>query len=152
MPDPIVFTSASPRLGLPLIFPGQSQKEFFMNEAHALVDALLHPAIEGESDAPPVAPEEGESWLVGGAPSGAWEDHAGELASYQAGSWIFAAARDGMAVLDRDTGQVIRFNGGWQRPAAPSEPDGGTTVDVEARAAIVGLIDGLVAAGILVEP
>ena len=85
MSDPITFASASPRLGLPLLFAGQSQKEIFVNEAHALVDALLHAAVEGESDAPPSAPEEGECWLVGDAPSGAWTDRAGTLASYQAG-------------------------------------------------------------------
>ena len=69
MSDPITFASASPRLGLPLLFAGQSQKEFFVNEAHALVDALLHAAVEGEADAPPSAAEEGECWLVGDAPS-----------------------------------------------------------------------------------
>ena len=151
MSDPIVFTSASPRFGLPLLFAGQAQKEVFVNEAHALTDALLHAAIEAEADAPPASPAAGECWLVGDTPTGAWADHAGELASYQPGGWIFAAPRDGLRVLDRSSGQDIRYRGGWQRPATPAAPTGGTTVDAEARAAIAGLVAALVDGGLLAE-
>ena len=151
MPDPITFTSVSPRHGLPLLFSGQSQREFFVNEAHALVDALLHAAIEGENDTPPSTPAEGECWLVGDTPTGTWVGHAGALASYQAGDWVFAVPRDGFHVLDTSTGQDIRFRDGWQRPATPSEPTGGATVDVQARAAIAELVEALIAAGILAQ-
>jgi hypothetical protein len=151
MSDPITFTSASPRFAIPLLFAGQSQKEFFVNEAHALVDALLHAAIEGEDGTPPSAPAEGECWLVGEAPGGTWADHAGALASYQAGGWIFAAPRDGMRVLDRSSGQEILYRDGWQRPGTPSAPAGGATVDVEARAAIAQLVEVLIASGILAQ-
>lgn len=151
MPDPITFASASPRFALPMLFAGQAQKEFFVNEAHALVDLLLHPAIEGEADTPPTSPAEGECWLIGEAPTGAWLEHAGAIASYQAGSWIFAAPRAGLRVLDCSSGQEIRFRDGWHRPETPQEPVGGATVDSEARAAIAELIAALIATGILAQ-
>jgi len=49
------------------------------------------------------------------------------------------------------TGQDVRYRDGWQRPATPVEPAGGTTVDAEARAAIVDLIEVLIASGILAQ-
>jgi len=149
MPDPISFTSATPRLALPLLFAGQAQKEFTVNEAHARIDALLHPAIEGEVNDPPGFPADGECWLAGGTPTGAWDGHAGELACYEAGTWLFVAPRDGMRLLDRSTGQVKLYRGGWNAPSAPAAPAGGSTVDAQARAAIAALLDVLAEAGIL---
>lgn len=149
MPDPISFTSTSPRHSLPLLFAGQTQKEFTVNEALARIDALLHPAIEGEADAPPGSPDDGQCWLVGGSPSGAWADHAGELASFSLGTWLFAEPHDGLRLLDKSTGQlVLRRDGDWTAASAPAHPSGGATVDAEARSAITGLIAALSDAGI----
>ncbi|RZJ96240.1 MAG: DUF2793 domain-containing protein [Novosphingobium sp.] len=148
MSDPFLFDTASPRYGLPLLFPGQSQKEVFVNEAHALTDALLHCAIEGEAAVPPSSPTDGEAWLVGASPSGVWAGQAGKLASRQAGNWIFVSPRDGLRLLDRSTGQERRFFGSWRFPDAPLEPIGGSVVDAEARQAIVEMIAALKDAGI----
>jgi hypothetical protein len=148
MTDPISFTSATPRYGLPLLFAGQSQKEFFVNEAHALTDALLHPACEGEASDPPAAPVEGEIWLVASSATGDWAGEDGKIASRQSGNWLFATPNDGMRVFDRSTGQILLYRGGWQRPLAPAAPSGGATVDTEARTALADLITALTAAGI----
>jgi hypothetical protein len=72
MTDPIPFPSATPRFGLPLLFPGQARKEFFVNEAHALTDALLACVVEGEAPAPPSTAGEGTSWLVASSATGDW--------------------------------------------------------------------------------
>lgn len=148
MSDPISFNSASPRFGLPMLYAGQSQKEFYVNEAHALLDALMHGSIEGVANAPPATPVDGTSWLVDSAPSGAWADQAGMIASRQAGNWLFTAPRDGMRLLNRANGQDMRFAASWQAPARPSSPTGGTTVDSQARVAIIQLLDALTNAGI----
>jgi len=136
MSDPILFDSASPRFGLPLLFAGQAQKEAFVNEAHALTDALLHCAIEGEATAPPATPVEGTNWLIGAPATGAWAGREGKLACRQAGNWLFVNPQDGMRIVDRSTGQERRYLASWLAPVAPAEPFGGSVVDAEAREAI----------------
>lgn len=149
MTDPINLPSKSPRFGLPLLFSGQAQKEFTVNEAHALIDMLLHPVLEGQADTPPSNPQNGECWLVGGSPTGEWTGHTFEIASYQNGTWVFAKPRDGMRLLDRSTMQDIYYRGGLRRAVPPDPVEGGATVDVEARRAIDQLITALIAGGIL---
>lgn len=151
MSDPLSFDSATPRYALPLLFAGQAQKEFYVNEAHALADALLHCAVEGIADTPPATPADGTCWLVGPAPDGAWTGQAGKLACRQLGNWLFVAPRDGLAVLNRADGQVIRYLDGWSTPAAPALPTGGATVDAELRAAFAALLDALADAHIFMR-
>lgn len=149
MSDPILFDSATPRLGLPLLFVGQSQKEAFVNEALSLADALLHGAIEGESATPPSTPADGECWLVATSATGAWAGQDGHLACRQGGNWLFVTPRDGMRLLNRSTGQDLRFCETWRVPVAPAEPSGGSIVDAEAREAVLALVAALREAGVL---
>lgn len=152
MTDPLSFASATPRFGLPLLFSGQAEKEFYVNEAHALADALLHCAVEDVTDTPPATPDEGQCWLTGPAPGGEWAGQAGKIACRQLGNWLFVDPRDGLALLNRATGQTLRFHGGWIAPAAPAMPSAGTTVDSEVRAALADLLGALTEAGIFAAP
>ena len=143
-----LFDSTSPRFGLPLLFAGQAQKETFVNEAHALADMLMHCAIHGESEAPPADPAEGDAWLVGTDPAGAWAGQAGKLAGWQGGNWLFVTPRRGMRVFDLAAGQDRRYAGEWLAPDAPPVPAGGGVIDAEARAAIAALVAAMQQSGI----
>lgn len=148
MPDPL-FDSRTARFAMPLLFAGQTQKESFVNEVTARVDALLHGAIEGEAASPPATPVDGQCWLVGAGPTGDWAGHAGAIAARQAGNWLFVTPRDGVKLLNRSNGQEIRYAGGWQVAARPAAPSGGSTIDAEARSAIEAILASLTAAGIV---
>jgi len=149
MSDPISFDSISPRFGLPLLFAGQAQKEAFVNEAFSRLDALIHCAIESESASPPASPLDGQAWLVGTNPTGAWAGKSGAVAMQQSGQWLFAEPRDGMAMLNRATGQVMRRAGGsWRSATVPTQATGGSVIDAEARAMLAALVSGLRQAGV----
>lgn len=149
MSQPIAFDSTTPRFGLPHLFPAQAQKEFIVNESQAFVDMLLHCAVDGIANAPPSAPEDGETWIVGPEPAGEWNGRAGHLAGWQAGTWLFVAPRDGMQAYDRSARRILFHDSGWQTAPVPDTPTGGNTIDAEARTAISNLIETLRTAGIL---
>lgn len=152
MTDPIVFESTTARFGLPLLYAGQAQKEFMVNEAHVIVDALLHCTIEAIANAPPSVPAGGAVWLVGAAPTGAWAGQPGKLACFHDGVWLFLAPRDGMRVFNRATGQEQRFAGTWKIPLRPATPNGGSVVDAEARATISAILSAMESAGLISAP
>ena len=149
MSDPISFDTLSPRFGLPLLFSGQAQKEVYVNEAHALIDALLHCAVESVATAPPAIPADGSNWLIGAAAIGDWSGKSNSIACRQDGNWIYVSPRDGMIVLNRATGQQLRYVGTWTAAANVPPPSSGNVVDVEARAAIISILTALEAFGIL---
>jgi Protein of unknown function (DUF2793) len=148
MPDPL-FESRTARFDLPLLFAGQTQKETFVNESLARLDALLCLAIEGEQAAPPATPVDGQAWLVGSGASGDWAGQSGKVAARQSGNWLFLTPRDGLKLLNRATGQEQRFAGTWKVATRPAAPSGGTIVDAEARATILAIITALTTAGIV---
>ena len=163
-------TETSARFALPLLVPGQAQKEMFHNEALAAIDSLLHASVEaGPAATPPGAPGEGQSWIVGEPAEGAWAGHGGALATWTGGGWRFAAPVAGMLVWNKAAGLWMRrTEAGWNAGAWPASalliggqqvvgprlaevpsPSGGTVIDAEARAAIGGLIATLRSHGLI---
>lgn len=161
--------STTARFALPLIAPGQAQKEVYHNEALTVTDAVLHPCVEDLPLAdPPIEPQNGESWLVAGSATGAWAGRDDSLATWTGGGWRFAAPTPGMPAWNRSAGNWLHWSGsawlaGWpvaallidgsqvvgpRQPDVPS-PSGGTTIDAEARTAIDLLIVTLKTHGLI---
>lgn len=163
-------TEETTRFSLPLLVPGQAQKEVYHNEAIARIDVALHAAIEGAGAAdPPENPTEGRCWIVGAGATGAWggRDHA--LAAWSEGGWRFVAPLAGMLVFDKMAGLWIYWTGtawsggelpcaavrvgglqiiGARQPHVPS-PSGGTIIDAETRAAVDAIIATLMQHGLI---
>ena len=105
-------TLATPRFTLPLLAVAQAQKEVTHNEALALLDALLHPAVEaGPVATPPPAPVAGQCWLVAGGADGEWSGRGGTIAIRTDGGWRFVAPRGGMRIIRLSDGALLRFEG-----------------------------------------
>jgi len=100
MPDPLSFPDATPRHGLPLLFAGQAQKEFFVNEALTRLDLLVHARIAGRASQPPAAPQAGDCWIVGDDATGAWLGQSDSLAGWTGAGWIFCTPSAGLRVWD----------------------------------------------------
>ncbi|WP_333570816.1 DUF2793 domain-containing protein [Sphingomonas sp.] len=153
----------TPRLSLPLLEPGQAQKEMFHNEALALLDIAVQASVVAAMvNAPPAAPAIGQCWIIGTAPQGAWVGQAGKLAGWTEGGWRFLAPRDGMRIwVAADQAFALHSGGTWYqgrtygrlfieghqvvgpRAANIAEPTGGATVDAEARRAISAVVQTL---------
>ena len=143
------FDATSARHAFPYLVAGQAQKEFFVNEALARIDALLHPVVEGELGAPPASPASGQCWIVASGAAGEWADHDSEIAAWDGTQWTYCAPVAGMLAFDIGAGERIAFDGAWQRAVRPPQPTGGPVVDTEARAALAALIDTLATLSII---
>lgn len=161
-------TDPTPRLALPLLEPGQAQKEMFHNEALALLDIAVQASAIGPLDTPPETPQIGQCWIVGDDPAGDWAGRASGIAGWTPAGWRFVAPREGMRVWLGGAQSLAIFSGGhWRigevhgklfvegqqvvgiRGAAIPEPEGGMVVDAEARAAIVALLQALRSHGLI---
>ena len=156
--------TATQRLALPFISPGQAQKELFHNEALQTLDVLIAGAVEEAPRAsPPAAPAIGSCYIVSSGATGIWTGHEGEVAAYTPGGWRYIAPVDGMTfdVRSSDVSAVHR-NGGWElglvrasalviggaqvvgaRASAIADPAGGTSVDSQARTAVGQILAAL---------
>jgi len=154
----------SARFNLPLLAPGQSQKEVTHNEAVQLLECLVQPVVEGPPvNNPPGSPVVGQQFLVGPAPTGAWTGYSGGLASWTAGGWRLLRPSEGVMALDRSSAVCWRYlSGAWQhgvvranevringrkvvgsQQGAVPNPVGGTTIDAEARTALTAVLGAL---------
>ena len=134
------------------------------------VDIVLAAAVETVgANAPPGSTVDGQCFVIGTAPTGAWAGQAKAIAGYAPGGWRFVAAVAGMRALDKASGQTATYDGtAWvvgtikgaklelagsqvvgARGAAVANPGGGTVVDIEARLAILAILDRMRTHGLI---
>jgi len=152
------------RFGIPLLAPGQSQKEFFHNEAIERISSLICPVVEDIPQVtPPADPSIGTCYLVGPNALGDWFGHGGSIACFTAGGWRFIEAVEGLSVTSRASGEPLQWRSGvWElgigrfrevlidgqtvlrerQPGIPN-PAGGTIADNECRAALTEVLEAL---------
>lgn len=111
----------TPNLGLPYLAAAQSQKHVTHNEAIRALDALVQLSVRTRTlVSPPVAPQEGQRWIVGAPASAAWSGREGMVAAFQDGAWAFLAPNEGWLAWVSDEGKLLAWNGThWIDGAAP---------------------------------
>jgi len=147
MTSAIVFPSITSAHSLPLLFPGQAQKEISINQSFHLLDALLQGCVDVTLDTPPIDPGEGSIFRIGTNASGEWAGKTDSLAILIGGAWNYLEPYEGLNLFDRSAGGRIHFKDGWQSVVEPSAPSGGTTIDHEARQVISEILTALTLLG-----
>lgn len=113
-------------LSLPLLQPAQAQKHVTVNEALARLDGLTQLCLVSVSQTDvPVAPSDGAAYGVPEGASGSWSGHAGQVAIFVGGGWVFVPARRGWRAMVLDTGHPATFDGANWRPGALTLSPGG---------------------------
>lgn len=108
----------TPLLNLPLLQPAQAQKHVTHNEALRLLDITVQLAVlDRDLNAPPATPAEGDRYIIGPAPTGAWEGRSGQIAAFWGGLWVFLPPGDGWQARLLDESVTLVHQGGLWSPA-----------------------------------
>ncbi|MDE2182896.1 MAG: DUF2793 domain-containing protein [Alphaproteobacteria bacterium] len=105
----------TPRLKLSQLASALEMSCETWNEALAQLDAIVDLCLLGQFvDTPPSAPADGDAWLVGGSPTGAWSGSAYKIATCLDGAWRFLAPFDGLRAYVAPTSAFIVYkDGAW---------------------------------------
>jgi Protein of unknown function (DUF2793) len=142
--------NSSSRHQLPFLVVAQAQKELTHNEAIARVDALLHPVVQGKVSAPPALnlADTGKCWLIASAGTGLWAGKADQIAIWGGGSWRYLNPAPAMRIRNIATDSDAVWSGSeWVFAPAVLDPQAGSVIDIEARAAIIALLSHFRAIG-----
>lgn len=102
----------TPNLSLSELVASQSQPHLTVNQALRRLDALVQLSVIDEIDTPPGSPLEGDRYIVGTSPTGAWAGHGAEIAALIGGGWTFLAPDYGWLAYNNADGLHYRYEGG----------------------------------------
>jgi hypothetical protein len=140
--------TASPRLALPYILAQQAQKEVTHAAALNRLDALVQPVVQQVGlNTPPGSPADGQCWIIGASPTGAWAGQANRLAQRIGGAWVFYTPFVGLVVFDAATLSQRAWTGSAWTLNAPRLLDASTSYDPPSLAAGKGVTTTVTVAG-----
>jgi len=67
--------------------------------------------VNQTTNAPPVSPSDGDAYVIGASPTGAWTGLARSIAIYQSSEWVIYTPYDGAMVNDKGTDTPIKYDG-----------------------------------------
>ncbi|OJT96585.1 MAG: hypothetical protein BGN82_06220, partial [Alphaproteobacteria bacterium 65-7] len=120
-----------------------------LNEALAQLDAVIALYLKGQFvNTPPASPADGDAYLLGASPTGAWSGYAYKIAHCLDGGWRFFTPFDGLTAFVTGTGQQLIYQGGtWTAlgalmAGADASIASAATCDLGAAGALCVLVTG----------
>ncbi|MAD98938.1 MAG: hypothetical protein CMB99_16550 [Flavobacteriaceae bacterium] len=124
--------ATSPILGIPLVSNQQSQPEVTVNESILLLQIALMGCIQLGVNTPPTG-SDGDTYVIGAAPTGAWSGQANKIATYYNDAWLFLPGVDdngsniamgsdqaGMRIFDNYSDAIYVWDGAaWNEYPTP---------------------------------
>ncbi|PWJ93515.1 uncharacterized protein DUF2793 [Mesorhizobium loti] len=109
--------TTSNRLGITELAETQNNRHTTVNEAVAKLEAgaALYGCVSVGDTSPPGSPAEGDQYVLGGSPTGAWSGHGEAIANFFNGAWQFIPALPGAQAYaaDEDAFYYYDVGGTW---------------------------------------
>lgn len=105
----------TPILEMDELAAAQDQPEVIVNAALRTLEAAVQISALGYQNDPPVSPSEGDRYLVGDTPTGAWSGHAEEVA-YYSGGWQFLEPMPGWRAYVVGDSEYFYEETSWEPP------------------------------------
>lgn len=115
---------STPDYGISTVSQQQANPEVTINTAIFQLQMLAGIGVISLQNSPPGSPTEGDCYVVGTSPTGAWAGRANCIAGYLNGAWVFVpdrnssgtiitpgARHEGMSAWRMDTNVLIRWSG-----------------------------------------
>lgn len=89
---------------------GQQNAATAVNSLANIIDALAQGVAINETNTPPGSPGEGDTYIVGTAPTGAWASNAEDIAINLSG-WVFVNPNEGWTMYEQTNNVERRWDG-----------------------------------------
>lgn len=116
-----LMAGSTTRLQLPYLAADQAQKHVTMNDSLRRLDALVQlSVIDRTTSTPPASPTDGDAYIIGPSPTGAWITRADQITVRVNGSWVFFEPITGWIAYDQDTATYVKWTGSAWINALPA--------------------------------